>query len=199
MKKILALVLALCMVFVLAACGSNDGNDTVNDGSTPSDLMPVVSPTPTPVPEDITSLTIGGLHIIRDGQITGLGYRGCTYEDGTLTIDSVALTNDKADGPIISFEGGDLEIIVVGDCSMTSTGGASIISGGDSNLTISGDGTLTMSATGAAAIDLSGSLSVECALSATGEPACSSENVSAGDGYTVAANDGTTLTVSAAA
>lgn len=106
MKKILALVLALCMVFVLAACGSNDGNDTVNDGSTPSDLMPVVSPTPTPVPEDITSLTIGGLHIIRDGQITGLGYRGCTYEDGTLTIDSVALTNDKADEPTISFEGG---------------------------------------------------------------------------------------------
>lgn len=198
MKKILALVLALCMALVFAACGRDDG-DAVNDGSTPSDLMPVTSPTPTPEPEAINSLVIGGLNIIRDGQITGLGYRGCTYEDGTLTIDSVELTNDDAEEPIISFDGADLEIIVVGDCTLSCTGGASVISGGANNLTFSGDGSLTMSAAGAAAIDVSGDVAAECAMNVTGEPACSSANVSALEGYTVAVNDGTTLTVSAAA
>lgn len=197
MKKFLAAVLALCMVFALSACGGDD-EETVNDGSTPSDLMPVVSPTPTPDPEDITELVIGGLHIIRDGQITGLGYRGCTYEDGTLTIDSVTLANDKADEPAIVVSGGDIEIIVTGECSISSTAGASVISGDDSNITFSGDGTLTMSAVDAAAIDSTGSVTVKCALNVTGAPACSSENVSAGEGYAITANDGTTLTVAAA-
>ncbi|MEE0945443.1 MAG: hypothetical protein U0M42_01270 [Acutalibacteraceae bacterium] len=36
MKKLLALLLAFCMIFVLVACGGTDGNDSSNPSSKPS-------------------------------------------------------------------------------------------------------------------------------------------------------------------
>lgn len=203
MKKLLSSALALCMVFALSACGGGgddpDSTPTADyDGSTPSDLLTTAEPTPTPVPEAITTLNIDGIHIISDGQITGVGYRGFTYEDGTLTIDSVTLERSDEDIPLIEFEGDALEIIVTGECSLTATGGASIISGGGEDITFSGDGTLTLSATDATAIDTTGSVTIGCALSAAGSDACASEDVTAADGWTLSDN-GDTLTVTAAA
>ena len=198
MKKFLAIVLALCMTFALAACGGD--NNEVNDGSTPTDLNATPVPaTPTPDPEPISELSINGANLIKGGQLTGFGYRGFTYADGTLTIDSVTVESSSSSAPLISFSGGDLEIVVVGDCSLTASEGRLVISGGEGdNLTITGDGTLTISATGAAAIDVSGEVNVSCALTVTGEPACTSDSAAAGDGYTLTVSeDSATLTVAA--
>ncbi len=200
MKKFLTIALALCMVFAFAACGSGD-DETRTDGTTPTDLnAPAVSPTPTPDPEPLDSLEINGVAIIRNGQLTNVGYRGFTYADGKLTMDSVEIENLDSSKPVISFSGGDLELVVTGECSLTATEGVIVISGGEGDaLTISGDGSLTVSAEDAAAFDLDGELTVSCSLNVTGMPACSAETVTAADGFAVTENDEATLTVSAAA
>lgn len=202
MKKLLSMALALCLVLALTACGGSGDPDstpspTNYDGATPSDLMPATSPTPTPEPESITTLEINGIHLIKDGQITGTGFKGFTYEDGTLTIDSVELESESADTPIILVEGGAIEIIVKGESSLSISGGASVISAGDSDVTFSGDGSLALSAADAPAIDTSGDVVFGCALAASGSDACTSENVSAASGWTLT-DDGATLTVAAA-
>ena len=156
MKKLLCMALALCLVFALAACGddpspstSGGDSDVITDGSTPTDLTTVTSPTPTPDPEPINTLTVYGINIIINGQVTGVGISGVSYEDGKLTITDVTYQNDSADAPFIYFEGGDLEIVVSGEVTLASDTGAAVIgNGGDEALTISGDGTLNLSATG---------------------------------------------------
>lgn len=203
MKKLFAMALALCMVFALAACGSGDAgtSPTPNyEGSTPTDLLgPAVSPTPTPDPEPIESLVVNGIDIIRGGQLTGVGYSGFDYADGTLTIEDVTLQGSDAEDALISFSGGDLEIVITGTVTLAADGGAPVISGGEGDaLTISGEGTLNATAAETAAIDVSGDVTVGCAVTVTGAPPCAAENVAAAEGYSITANDGTTLTVAAA-
>ena len=187
------MALALCMVFALAACGSGDAgtSPTPNyEGSTPTDLLgPAVSPTPTPDPEPIESLVVNGIDIIRGGQLTGVGYSGFDYADGTLTIEDVTLQGSDAEDALISFSGGDLEIVITGTVTLAADGGAPVISG---------EGTLNATAAETAAIDVSGDVTVGCAVTVTGAPPCSAENVAAAEGYSITANDGTTLTVAAA-
>ena len=207
MKKFLCAVLALCMVLALAACGSDGGDDNVQpsgtdvypNGVTPTDLD-TSTPEPTPEPEDLNTLTIKGIiDMIKNGQITGMGYEGFSYEDGKLVLTDVHLSDDSASGPIVSFDGGDLEIVISGDCSITTVAGVPVIAGGEGcSLTISGDGTLTLSADAAAAIDVSGNVTVNCGLNATGAPATSSAGVTAGDGFSITANEEGNLVVSAA-
>ena len=198
MKKALTIALALCMVLALAACGGGvaDATPTPNyDGSTPTDLLgPSPSPTPVHDPEPVDELIINGVHLVRGGELTGVGYSGFDYADGVLTVSDVTV---QGTGGVITVSGGDLEIVVSGEVTLAGEG-ASAIRGDDSDITITGDGTLNVSATDAAAIDLSGSLSVGCALTAVGDPACSSESVSALEGFAITVNDGANLTVAAA-
>lgn len=204
MKKFLCAALALCLVFALAACGGTDDvqsspdNSGVHaniDGVTPHDLE-TTEPTPTPVPENISSLNVNGVDLIKDGQITGVGYQGFDYADGKLTIKDLQFDSTYTD-TVISFGGGDLEIVVEGDCSITTQSGVSaIVCSDDSALTFSGTGSLTISCPDAVAIDMSGSVNAGCALNVSGSDACTG-TVTAASGFS--ANDaGATLTVAAA-
>ena len=196
MKKTFCAALALTLVFALAACGQGSENP---GGVTPSDLMGTEPPaTPTPDPEPLDSLSICGIPVIRGGQLSGLGYEGMDYADGTLTINALELEREDQAAPIISFGGGDLEIIVVGECSIVTSGTDGIVAEDGSALSFSGEGSLSISTEGAAAIDVSGAVTVGCALSVSGETVCTSENVTAAEGFAVTANDESSLTVSAA-
>ena len=78
MKKYLCILLAFALVLTLAACGGDPSSDLpdpdvedtgeVSDGATPTDLdAPTAEPTPTPVPEDITTLKVCGISVIKNG------------------------------------------------------------------------------------------------------------------------------------
>ena len=200
MKKLLIALVALCLSLPLAACGSGDPetSPTPNyDGSTPSDLLgPTPEPTPTPDPQPVTLLTVNGVNLVRDGQLTGLGYAGFSYADGVLTIDSVTVNCESASHPLLVVEGGALEIVVAGECALNSTGGTAAISS-DGDLSFSGEGSLTVSASEAAGIDCAGSVTASCALNVSGAPAISAA-ITAGAGYAVTEGEGT-VTVAAAA
>lgn len=102
MKKYLCILLAFALVLTLAACGGDPSSDLpdpdvedtgeVSDGATPTDLdAPTAEPTPTPVPEDITTLKVCGISVIKNGQLTNLAYKGVKYENGVLTLDAAVL------------------------------------------------------------------------------------------------------------
>lgn len=204
MKKFLCAALALCLVFALAACGGTDDVQTSpddtgvhanHDGVTPTDLE-TTAPTPTPVPESISSLNVNGVDLIKNGQITGVGYQGFEYADGKLTIKDLQFESPYND-TVISFGGGDLEIVVEGDCSITTQSGVSaIVCSDDSALTFSGSGSLTISCPDAAAIDMSGSVTAGCALNVSGSDACTG-TVTAASGFAVT-DSGASMTVAAA-
>lgn len=204
MKKTLCIILALAMAFALAACGEAETEasptPTYYDGSTPSDLLgPSPKPTPTPDPQPVTTLTVNGINLVRDGQKSIIGVNGFDYDDGVLTITDVTLQGGSADEALIHFDGGALEIVVKGEVTLAASGGASVISADEGHaLTISGDGQLTVSASGAPALDIPGGVTAGCALNCTGEPACTGEAAAAA-GFAVTVNDGATLTVNAVA
>ena len=211
-KKAFCTALALCMVFVLAACGgpasdpdASASPGTVDttpfpDGSTPTDLLPSTVPTPTPEPEEITTLRVNGITFIRDGQITGLGLVGMLYEDGKLTITDVTYQNGRSDSPLVYFEGGDLEIVVEGESTLASDNGMAVFGcPGDESVNISGSGTLHLSAAGGAAFDIGGDLTVGCALDAVGEGVLAVDGaVSAAEGFAITAQDDANFTVAPA-
>ena len=199
MKKLFCIALALCLVFALAACGEveSETSPTPNyDGVTPSDLLgPTPEPTPTPEPQPVQFLSVNGVNLVSNGQLTNIGFKGFSYADGVLTVTDVTLQSSDSSKPIIAWDGGDLEIVISGTVTLESSGGIPAISGGSNALTLSGDGTLTVNAADAAAFDVTGALTVGCVLNATGAPACSGSTVTAAEGHSVTANDGTTLSV----
>ena len=127
MKKYLCILLAFALVLTLAACGGDPSSDLpdpdvedtgeVSDGATPTDLdAPTAEPTPTPVPEDITTLKVCGISVIKNGQLTNLAYKGVKYENGVLTLDAAVLDSGTTSDILIEFYGGDLVIGVTGEC-----------------------------------------------------------------------------------
>ena len=208
MKKYLCILLAFALVLTLAACGGDPGSDLpdpdvedtgeVSDGATPTDLdAPTAEPTPTPVPEDITTLKVCGISIITNGQLTGLAFKGVKYENGVLLLDSAVLDSGTTSDILIEFYGGDLEVEVTGECVFTSAGVSSII--GDGSLSLKGEGSLSITATEAAAISVEGSVTAACALNVTGAPAAESAGVSAGEGFSLSENSENSIVVAAAA
>ena len=208
MKKYLCILLAIVLVLTLAACGGDPGSDLhdpdvedtgeVSDGATPTDLdAPTAELTPTPVPEDITTLKVCGISIITNGQLTGLAFKGVKYENGVLLLDSAVLDSGTTSDILIEFYGGDLEVEVTGECVFTSAGVSSII--GDGSLSLKGEGSLSITATEAAAISVEGSVTAACALNVTGAPAAESAGVSAGEGFSLSENSENSIVVAAAA
>lgn len=182
MKKLLSLSLALCLLVCLAACGSEPAVDTpatdkppvITPGlsTTPTDLNPP-SKAPTPLPEDqpVSELAVNGIALVRNGQLTGIGYKGTTYEEGVLTLsDGFSLKADGVDSGI-SFTG-PLTIVVEGAVVISSEQQPAIVGEGDDSALVIKGGSLTVSSKEGAAIALSGSLTVDaCALLAEGSPA----------------------------
>ena len=197
MKKLLCAALALTLIFALAACGSDEPG---SQGSTPSDLIgPTPEPTPEQEPEPLDSLSICGIDIISGGHLTGLGFSGVEYADGVVTIDGLEIERENQSAPIISFGGGDLEIVVSGECVIETSGGTDgIVASDDSALTITGSGSLSIATEDAVAIDASGAVTISCELTASGETACTSENVSAGEGFALSSESAGGLAVTAA-
>lgn len=207
MKKYLCILLAFALVLTLAACGEDPSGDNtdpdvetsgdVSDGATPTDLdAPTAEPTPTPVPEAITTLKVCGISVIKNGQLTNLAYKGVKYENGVLLLDTAVLDSGTTSDILIEFYGGDLVIEVTGECVFTSSGVPAIK--GDGSVTLQGDGSLSISTAESAGISVEGGVTVSCALTVTGAPAVESTGVTAGDGYAISENSETSLVVAAA-
>lgn len=207
MKKYLCILLAFALVLTLAACGEDPSGDNtdpdvetsgdVSDGATPTDLdAPTAEPTPTPVPEAITTLKVCGISVIKNGQLTNLAYKGVKYENGVLLLDTAVLDSGTTSDILIEFYGGDLVIEVTGECVFTSSGVPAIK--GDGSVTLQGDGSLSISTAESAGISVEGGVTVSCALTVTGAPAVESTGVTAGDGFAISENSETSLVVAAA-
>lgn len=207
MKKYLCILLAFALVLTLAACGGDPSSDLpdpdvedtgeVSDGATPTDLdAPTAEPTPTPVPEDITTLKVCGISVIKNGQLTNLAYKGVKYENGVLTLDAAVLDSGTTSDILIEFYGGDLVIGVTGECVFTSSGVPAVK--GDGSVTIQGEGSLSITSTESAAISVEGGVTVSCALKVTGAPAVQSTGVTAGEGFSLSENSETSLVAAVA-
>lgn len=207
MKKYLCILLAFVMVLALAACGngSNEENtdpdventDAVSDGSTPTDLnAPTAEPTQTPEPEDITTLKVCGISVIKNGQLTNLAYKGVKYENGVLLLDTAVLDSGTTSDILIEFYGGDLVVEVTGECVFTASGVPAIK--GDGSITFEGDGSLSISAVEGAGVSVEGEVTASCVLNVTGAPAVESTGVTAGEGFSISENSETSLAVAAA-
>ena len=207
MKKYLCILLAFALVLTLAACGEDPSGDNtdpdvetsgdVSDGATPTDLdAPTAEPTPTPVPEAITTLKVCGISVIKNGQLTNLAYKGVKYENGVLLLDTAVLDSGTTSDILIEFYGGDLVIEVTGECVFTSSGVPAIKC--DGSVTLQGDGSLSISTAESASISVEGGVTVSCALTVTGAPAVESTGVTAGDGFAISENSETSLVVAAA-
>lgn len=204
MKKILCAILCLSLLVGVSACGSQDDPD---ESATPEIELPdvvvsdtdltVASPTPTPEPQEIDSLSVCGINLVRDGQLTGLGFGGAVYADGVLTLTDAELSSSGAGAPVISYSGGNLEIVLEGVNTLAATGGAAAISCTDENgnLTVSGSGSMTATAEEAAAISVAGSVTISATVDVTGAPAVESGEVVAGDGAQISENSETHLVV----
>ncbi len=210
LKRLFCIILALALVLAFSACGKTDDKDDAKTSE--SDVIletPPASDTDVVVPENtkeadehLTSLSVGGIPVVRDGAVTGLGYSGVKYADGVLTLDSVALEDMS-----IEFDG-DLVIELVGASTITNTDGYAAIAGAatsNSTLTFRGEGSLTISAGGAevSAVICSGELSVEGGnLDVTGADkaiSCKGEIVFAeGWGYTAESTDAHVVIAAAA-
>ena len=153
-------------------------------------------PTPTPVPEAITTLKVCGISVIKNGQLTNLAYKGVKYENGVLTLDAAVLDSGTTSDILIEFYGGDLVIGVTGECVFTSSGVPAIK--GDGSVTIQGEGSLSITSTESAAISVEGGVTVSCALKVTGAPAVESTGVTAGEGFSLSENSETSLVAAAA-
>ncbi len=212
MKKYLGIVLALMLVLGLAGCSNGDpsasdlpdpdventGGTAYEDGATPSDLLPATpEPTPTPDPEDLDTLNVCGIPIIKNGQLTSLAYKGVKYENGQLLLDSAQLATAANSSALIEFAGGDLEVVVSGECVFTATEASAVV--GDGSISFTGEGSLSVTAADAAAISVDGTLTVGCALNVSGAPAVESSEIVAAEGFAIGTNDEATLTVAAAA
>ena len=203
MKKFLCATLCLCLLCGVSACGSDDPDASANPEIELPDVvvsdtdLTVASPTPTPEPETIDTLTVCGINLVRDGQATGLGFGGAVYADGVLTLTDAELSSSLAGQPVISFSGGDLEIVLEGVNTLESSGGAAAISCSDEgvNLTLSGSGSMTATASEAAAISVSGTLTVSATVDVTGAPAADCGEVVASDGAQISENSETHLAV----
>ena len=205
MKKFLCAILCLTLLLGVSACGQ--GSDDPEASETPEiDLPEVVvsesdivyaSPTPTPDPQPIENLAVCGINLIRDGQLTGLGFGGAEYADGVLTLTDAALSSNTETEPVISFSGGELEIELVGTNTIEATNGAAVISctGDDGIISISGSGSLTATAADTAAISVSGTVTVSATVDITGAPAADCEEVVAGDGAQISENSETHIAV----
>lgn len=156
MKKILAILLAMTMLFSLAACSSSSSEDEGEVSTSPTDITPVETETPVYDPEPVESITICGIPVVVDYKSTGISYKGITYSDGVLTIDSVSMVSDISNYACIEYSG-DLTIVLVGESTMTISNQADAAILGNtvevegetvtSSLTIMGDGSLDVSVT----------------------------------------------------
>ena len=184
MKKFLCAILCLTLLLGVSACGNE--NEDPEAAETPEIELPDVvvsesdivyaSPTPTPEPEAIENLAVCGINLIRDGQLTGLGFGGAEYADGVLKLTDAVLSSSDENEPVISYSGGELEIVLEGVNTIEATNGAAVIScaGDEGNVTISGSGSLTATAADAAAISLPGTLTISATVDVTGAPAADS-------------------------
>lgn len=206
MKKFLCAILAFALVFCFSACGEESDEITdIEDVKLPdvvvSDTdLTLASPTPTPVQQELTTLAICGVNLIRDGHLTGLAFGGCVFENGVLTITDTTLSSSNSDEPIIAYSGGDLDIVLVGTSTFTATNGAAIISctdesTDDGDLEIEGAGNLVATAEGTAAISVPGDVSISASVDITGEPAVESLSLEADDGAQISENSETHLVV----
>ena len=143
------------------------------------------------MPEDITTLKVCGISVIKNGQLTNLAYKGVKYENGVLTLDAAVLDSGTTSDILIEFYGGDLVIGVTGECVFTSSGVPAVK--GDGSVTIQGEGSLSITSTESAAISV-----VSCALKVTGAPAVESTGVTAGEGFSLSENSETSLVAAAA-
>ena len=122
MKKFLCAILCLTLLLGVSACGNE--NEDPEATETPEIELPDVvvsesdivyaSPTPTPEPEAIENLAVCGINLIRDGQLTGLGFGGAEYADGVLKLTDAVLSSSDENEPVISYSGGELEIVLEG-------------------------------------------------------------------------------------
>lgn len=174
-KKTISLLLAvLVLVLALSACGKTktpaSGSDVTEPVATaPASASDVQQPTSTLTPDGhLNFLSICGIAIVRDGGVTGLGFKGADYKDGVLTLTDVDIVCDMGENIAINFSG-DLEIVLVGENSVTATNGMSAIVGGAeepnyaASLKFSGDGSLSVNAEGenAAALACTGTVGFE--------------------------------------
>lgn len=163
-RKLLCLVLAAALIITaFAACGKTENPVTDTDlpeytpGVAPvsdTNIAPTETPVPTEMPEGVLkNLSICGIPLVKDGELTGLGYMGAAYENGVLTLDNAEIIMEMSRNVTIGFTG-PLEIVLVGDSVVSAVNGLSAIVGGSeepdyaSSLTISGDGSLTVTAEG---------------------------------------------------
>ena len=149
------------------------------------------------MPEDITTLKVCGISVIKNGQLTNLAYKGVKYENGVLTLDAAVLDSGTTSDILIEFYGGDLVIGVTGECVFTSSGVPAVK--GDGSVTIQGEGSLSITSTESAAISVEGGVTVS---NVTFEPACrnnvESTGVTAGEGFSLSENSETSLVAAAA-
>ena len=198
MKKFLCAILCLTLLLGVSACG-NESEDPEATETPEIELPDVVvsesdivyaSPTPTPEPEAIENLAVCGINLIRDGQLTGLGFGGAEYADGVLKLTDAVLSSSDENEPVISYSGGELEIVLEGVNTIEATNGAAVIScaGDEGNVTISGSGSLTATAADAVAISLPGTLTISATVDVTGAPAADCQEVLAGEGAELSEN-----------
>lgn len=168
MKKIICIFTAMLMLMAFSACG--DKGDGAN--TSPTDVSPapgdIEIPETTPVsePQPVSELSICGIPVVSNSQLTGIGYQGVDYDNGVLTLDGVDMLGDYGSTSAIYFEG-NLEIVVKGENQVTAENGAAAIQGAftsdgsKSNLTLSGNGSLVLNAQNAWGLSCSGSVSVD--------------------------------------
>ena len=98
------------------ALGGKSGTVAVYNYETGEILCMVSAPSydPLNVPEDITTLKVCGISVIKNGQLTNLAYKGVKYENGVLTLDAAVLDSGTTSDILIEFYGGDLVIGVTG-------------------------------------------------------------------------------------
>lgn len=170
MKKLLCLLISAVFVFALSACGkggsgSGDGVTAVSGTDINTDVN-AVSGSDLDLPDSkdkdgyLKTLEIGGIPVVRDGVLTGLGFSGANYSKGVITLDNSAL-----EGITITFQG-DLTVEITGENSITNANGEAAfrsIGDGISGLTFRGDGKLNITAGNEkdSAVMCSGELTVE--------------------------------------
>ena len=107
-----------------------------------------------------------------------------------LKLTDAVLSSSDENEPVISYSGGELEIVLEGVNTIEATNGAAVIScaGDEGNVTISGSGSLTATAADAAAISLPGTLTISATVDVTGAPAADCQEVLAGEGAELSEN-----------